>query len=345
MGRTSSCVVVQVGGGTTPGSAAAAALAALGGEGTCHCVAEEAPLPELDGIALVVGGAAATRLEAELVERVEGFGEAVRAVIREARGVAEAVWTRAAMGRIGGRRVVLLPEDATAVGLAVERVLLPALGAAEDPRTGTATPTAPPEKPAPIASPPTPRGVEVVAIGSGSAPVEEPAIGWRRAVADMGGEVTAVAAPLPSGAEKLAPLVNVVETAGGRGELLLPGGRRYALFGWPSLRSDVARVLAIGDGYPYVEVLALHRLGARAGLCVENGSGWVPARNAPIVPICEELTGRKPPIPLGKLFAVDGPRVYIERDGRVNAWDGRRDTPQGSMVQALATLVLHWSNR
>jgi hypothetical protein len=57
------------------------------------------------------------------------------------------------------------------------------------------------------------------------------------------------------------------------------------------------------------------------------------------------VTGRAPPGEGGTLFAVSGDAIWFERDGRVVRWDGTREREEGTPKQALASLVLEWSQR
>ncbi len=125
----------------------------------------------------------------------------------------------------------------------------------------------------------------------------------------------------------------------------LPDGSRYALFGFPDLRRKTSKVLAVGSGAPYASVLALHRHPVATGVCVDAGGHWVPARAGDLDEVCERVTGDVPPDGTGVLFAVQGDAVWIEREGQVVKWDGRREVREGTSKQALASLALHWSNK
>ncbi len=61
--------------------------------------------------------------------------------------------------------------------------------------------------------------------------------------------------------------------------------------------------------------------------------------------VCEAVTGSVPPDDSGAVYAIDGERVWLERDGQVVSWDGRRERREGSPKQMLGSLVLQWSNR
>jgi hypothetical protein len=170
--------------------------------------------------------------------------------------------------------------------------------------------------------------------------------GWLRAVHEIGGEVTHGGYPtLPDDLEKIAPVIDVLHTSGERGSLKLPSGRTYALFGWPDLQTSRSKVLAIGWGSPFAEILALHRYPVKTGLCVDEAHGLLPRRSDPVAGICEAVAGRAPRDTTGQLFAVQGDAVWIQRGTRAVKWDGAREVDDGTLKQALASLVHHWSQR
>lgn len=170
--------------------------------------------------------------------------------------------------------------------------------------------------------------------------------GWQRAVYDLGGEVRHdLREELPPALEKFAPVVNVLEQAGESGVLILPSGVRYSLWGFPDLRRPGSKVLAVGWGSPLAEILALHRHPTPTGACIDERHGLLPHRDRAAGPVAEQITGRPPPGTTGSLVAVTGDAVWFERDGRVVRWDGQREREDGSVKQALASLVLDWSQR
>lgn len=178
-------------------------------------------------------------------------------------------------------------------------------------------------------------------------PEEIPDRGWKRAVYDLKGEIIRGEWPsLPEGIESLSPVMNVLHTAGERALLRLPdGGGDYILYGWPDLRRPNSKVVAVADGKPLAEVVALHRYPTMSGLCVSGNGGMLLARTFDVEEAGESITGRKPPQWEGYLFAIQGDAIWIERDGQVFKWDGRRETNDGSPKQVLASLMLQWSNR
>lgn len=208
-----------------------------------------------------------------------------------------------------------------------------------------------PQLPAGVAHRATEVGLAAALDGAGeapAAPVEEevPNRGWKRAVHDLKAEVHLDRREdLPEPIEKLAPVVNVLHTAGEVGMMKLPSGRRYGLYGWPDLRRSNAKVLAISWGEPLAEVVALHRYPNRAGTLVPGKLGILPSQDRHVDAISEEVVGKPPLKPDGKPFAIDEKEVWLLRERRVVKWDGRRERDDGSPKQVLASLALSWSNR
>ncbi len=170
-------------------------------------------------------------------------------------------------------------------------------------------------------------------------------VGWLRAVYELNGQVEkGTYHEIPEDLEKVAPIIDVLHTSGARGTLTLPDGRAYALFGWPNLEKG-AKVLAISQGLPVAEILALHRYPVITGTCVDGDKGLAPGRPGDVAAICEAVTGRAPKDTSGELFAVQGDQVVIQRGSRAIRWDGVKDKDDGTLKQVLATLVLDWSRR
>jgi hypothetical protein len=173
-----------------------------------------------------------------------------------------------------------------------------------------------------------------------------PERGWKRAVFDLEGEVVRGEWPtLPESIESLSPVMNVLHTAGERALLKRGSGCDYVLFGWPDLRRPNSKVIAIAEGHPLGDVVALHRYPTMSGLCIAGNDGLLLARTYDVEEAGLTITGRKPPHWDGTLFAIQGDAIWIERKGEVFRWDGRRETNDGSPKQVLASLVLQWSNR
>lgn len=177
-------------------------------------------------------------------------------------------------------------------------------------------------------------------------PEDAGATGWKLALSALNAEILpGERQPLPPAIEKLAPALNVLETAGEVAAIRLPSGRRYSLWGWPDLQRPGAKVIAVGEGEPLAEVIALHRYPVLTGICMEAADGVLPATGAPIQELAVALTGRPLRQEVGQLFALSGDAIYLLRGTQVFRWDGRKETQEGTAKQVLATLLLHWSNR
>ncbi len=173
-----------------------------------------------------------------------------------------------------------------------------------------------------------------------------PPTGWRRAVYEVQGElIRDKREELPWDLEAISPVVDVLHGAGEAAVLKLPSGIKYSVFGWPDLRRDTSRVLAIGWGQPLAEVIALHRFPHLTGTVIEEDRGLVMSRAADVAQVCEDVTGQAPPDASGKLFAIQADTVWIQRGNKVFSWDGRREHDDGNPKQVISSLVLHWSTR
>ena len=173
-----------------------------------------------------------------------------------------------------------------------------------------------------------------------------PPTGWRRAVYELKGEVLHdKREDLPWDLEAIAPVIDVLHSAGEVGVLQLASGAKYGLYGWPDLRRDNSRVLAVGWGQPLGEILALHRFPHVTGLCIVEDRGMAPKRKDSVEATAERVTGMAPKDTSGELFAVQADAVWIQRGQKVVRWDGRKESDDGTPKQVIATLVLHWSSR
>ncbi len=229
--------------------------------------------------------------------------------------------------------VVGLPGD-PAVLSAAATVLAPLTAAAPAP-AAAAVPAAPPA------------GVQVLDIQpAAAAPAPPPAPrGWEAALAHIGATVDRGAwGPMPEAVHRFAPVRDVLERAGERRPVQDDHGRRWTAFGFPDLRRAGSKVLLVRETDALIEIIALHRAPARVGVCGDRDEAWLPPSSRDPGPVSVELVGARPP-GWGRLFALEGDAVYVERDGRIHRWDGRRETPVGTIGQALASLVLRWSQR
>jgi hypothetical protein len=204
---------------------------------------------------------------------------------------------------------------------------------------------APPEEPltggihvGQMPSPPAPAGDDDDAS-------DEPSPGWQRGLAVLGGTLDTDAWPaLPEGLARLAPVRNVLENAGQIGLVTLASGETYVACGFPDLLRPASKVLLVREGDPQPEIVALHRHPRKVGVVVFGDESFLPSADLDPDPISEDITGAV----LGEwgtLFAVEGDAVYVSRSGRIFRFDGRRETDVGTASQAMASLVLRWSQR
>ena len=145
---------------------------------------------------------------------------------------------------------------------------------------------------------------------------------------------------MPDSILDIAPAQEVLERAGGRASAVLADGRLAGVFGFPDLLRPSSKALLIIEARGVLEVVALHRHPARVGI-VGRGSLL---RLADAEAESEARTGAPTPYG-GTLCAVEQDAVYLEREGRVYAWDGRREHDMGTEGQATASLLLRWSER
>lgn len=293
--------------------------------------------------------------------RLPGFGELFRQLSFAEIG-ADAMLSRATAGVVGATAVFAIPGSPAACRLAVDRLIGPTLGHLAG---QLGKPEAPPKMPGDLVTEemelepvPPPAGAEqppaARAIGRASVEAkhrhEEAAVPsgeagpWQRRIEEWSGRIVrGEREPFPEEIERMAPLVDLLVTAGDVAVLELPSGRRYSLWGFPDLRKASAKVLALGPGWPLCELVPLHR--TATGTCIEGPAGLVTGRSASVAATAEVLLGRAPPSPDGALFAIAGDAIFVERDGKVVRWDGHKETLLGTPKQALVSLALEWSRR
>lgn len=251
------------------------------------------------------------------------------------------------MLRVDGAGAALpLPTGWRAVDAAASDLpeVLAALGAQ---RVVVVVPEATAAAALPSAAPPPVQGLSVSPMEAAAEPAasEPPANGWQAGLAALGGTLDTDAWPaLPEGLARLAPVRNVLESAGQIGRVTREDGTTWVACGFPDLRRPGAKVLLVREGDPQPEVIALHRHPRRVGAVVFGDGPWLPAADLDPDPVAEQRTGK--PLPeWGTLFAVEAASVYVSRSGRVYSWDGKRERDEGTVSQALASLVLRWSQR
>jgi len=168
---------------------------------------------------------------------------------------------------------------------------------------------------------------------------EAPPAGWFAALDNLGGELhRGERLALSEALTNIAASKEILESAGEQARATLPAGD-YAVLGWPDLRRPEAQVLLIGRD----EVVALHRQPTATGL-VAPRSGGVLVHAGRLGRTAEEVTGRDFPGE-GRLFALDGTRIWVKQGDRVVSWDGRREVDEGNVSQATSSLLLGWSQR
>jgi hypothetical protein len=284
--------------------------------------------------------------------------------------------SRATAGVAGDTVLFALPGSGKACALALDKLVLPNLRhlvhqidkesgkePGKEPANGGDSPIAPPGvggqpkegcAAAPSAGLPDAAGPVVEIVDSlGSDPEGRPTpptsdmapTGWQGGLQMAQGALLRDAWPkLPGAIERVAAAREVLDRAGDRAVVRFSDGREYAAFGFPDLRRTSSKVLLVGPGQPLGEVVALHRYPRTVGLLVAGEGGVLPRGDQDPRPVSKRITGRPNPSD-GTLFAVDVDAVYVLREGEVWRWDGRRETPFGTAIQALATLVLGWSQR
>jgi hypothetical protein len=149
---------------------------------------------------------------------------------------------------------------------------------------------------------------------------------------------------LPNNIDELAPVLQILHTAGEQAVLKI-GRNKMSLWGWPDLQRSTSKVIAVGWGLPFVEVVALHRHPTNTGLAIEEERALAGRRSADLDELTKSMTGRRNKNAEGELFAVEKGRVWTQRDSLVYEWDGKKERNVGSIQQALASLLLSWSQR
>ena len=115
------------------------------------------------------------------------------------------------------------------------------------------------------------------------------------------------------------------------------------VFGFPDLNKPTSKVIIIRPGSPYPELIALHRFPAKAGLIPVHHSGFLMSTTLDVEQACMSITGRTNKG--DRIIAVEPRVVYIQRNNDIVRWDGRRESDMGTIRQAIASLVLQWSQR
>lgn len=302
-------------------------------------------------------------VDAALTGHLPGFGQLLRARLEPALGVRTMLITAPA-GHIGHTAVFTVPLSEAAVSAAVD-ILSPSLDLLHRHLRGdtiaeisapAAQPEAPEAAPQEEPAPATldaefediPEGISITAMPSEEAPPEHEELpsGWRAGLRAIGGRLDReVWVHVPEELSDIAAVRDLLERAGQRASVALPDGRRMAAFGFPDLTRSHSKVLLLGAGAPVAEVIALHRYPHQAGLTIWGDRGLLlPSGYSDIGLISEQRFGLPPPAD-GELFAVDHDAMYIARGADILRWDGNRLEKEGSEQQAIASLMLRWSQR
>jgi len=150
-------------------------------------------------------------------------------------------------------------------------------------------------------------------------------------------------APLHPGIEKLAPVRQVLETAGARARVSDGDALHGVAFGFPDLSRPSSKVLLVQD-HSDISVTALHRFPHPAGIISQGTALPCGLKTREADTLSLDRYGRHTPNG-GRLVAVDHDALYLLRDDSVWRWDGRNEHKEGTANQLLASLVLRWSQR
>ena len=337
-----------------------ALIAAL--EGAGHAVAANEIVPDDAGRirsrleSLVTGGARAIifaggtgishkdgtfeAVGAELEKEIPGFGELFRMLSFQEIGSA-AMLSRAVGGIVGDAVVFAIPGSPAACRLAVKQLIAPELSHLLHELDK--------EKPA-SAQAPDPEGASVTGAAiimdqpTDTIPPSVLPSGWMLRLWQLGGVLDRHASQeLNPRLADVPPAVNVLATAGEQGVVTI-NDTRYLAFGFPDLKRSSSRVLLVGQGDPYGEILALHRWPARTGV-LRNDAGGLLGASGRLGALAREVTGVDYP-ESGRVLAVEPDAIYVAEGGtRVFRWDGRTRKEVGPPASAMAGLLLHWSQR
>lgn len=303
----------------------------------------------LEGPTLWVGGCGAhgrvpQTVVASVDEPLRGL-ETLAYQLWFARLGAAAMRYRSAGGWRDGHLSVALPAQFDAAKDVVERLLMPEW-IHRYASTGGQAPTGLPTDDSGSATP-SPLQVESLASGEAQAPPSEGEQGaWQRALHAAGATIDrSTRQGLPGAWASFSPFKNVLDQAGEQASAVMPSGRRVGLWGFPDLQRPGSRVLAVGEGLEWPEVIALHRYPMRVGTCVVDEEAWFGSDPLTLEQACEDGVGGLVPKEDGVFFAIDSQAIYRVRSGKVWCWDGRREREEGTPKQVLASLALRWSNR
>ena len=167
--------------------------------------------------------------------------------------------------------------------------------------------------------------------------------GWHGALKHFQIELMTENAPLPVEFESIPAAHSVFERAGARKIAVDRYGNQFAVFGFPDLNRPNSKVIIVRPGSPFPELIALHRFPTKVGLLPTHHSGFLLSSTLSVEQACMTLTGRTNKG--DRIIAVESKAVYIQRNNDIVRWDGRRESDMGTIRQAIASLVLQWSQR
>jgi len=285
-----------------------------------------------DGTMEAVGGA--------LDKTLPGFGELFRMLSYKEIG-SSAMLSRAVGGVMGDAVVFAIPGSPAACRLAVKELIAPELSHLlyELDKEKEYAPEAPSSEGASVTG-----AAIIVDQPTDSIPPSVLPSGWMLRLWQLGGILERGGAMALN--ERLAAIplaVNVLSTAGAQATVTI-GDDRYLAFGFPDLKRSSSRVLLVGEGEPYGEILALHRWPARTG-ALRNDAGGLLGASGRLGALAREVTGADYP-ESGRVLAVEPGAIYVTEGGtRVFRWDGRARKEVGAPASTLASLLLQWSQR
>ncbi len=288
-------------------------------------------------------------ISGRLEKTLPGFGELLRALSYQEIG-SSAMLSRATAGVLGPAVVFVIPGSPAACRLAVEKLIAPELShllheldkeAPADGAAGEPGETIPAPEPVALVR-------EAARVEAAQPrPVLPPEVGpsgWILRLWQLGGRLDRErSVPLNELVAAVPAAVNVLSRAGEQGVVSIQGAD-YLAFGFPDLRRPRSRVLLVGEGQPFGEILALHRWPTRTGI-LRNDAGGVLGASGRLGALSRDVTGRDYP-ESGRVLAVEGSAIYVVEGGtRVFRWDGRGRKEAGLPRGVLASLLLHWSQR
>lgn len=169
------------------------------------------------------------------------------------------------------------------------------------------------------------------------------AAGWNAAMKTLKLSLDIESAPLPEELASIPAAFAVFEQAGVRKYAVDPYGNKFGVFGFPDLHSPSSKVLIVRPGAPYPEIIALHRSPFKTGMVPTQHSGYLVSNTDTVEEIAKGITKRK--ASGDRIIAIESNAVYIQRNLDVIRWDGRRERDMGTVRQAIASLILQWSQR